>query len=99
MMQPPLRHVRSIMPTAKQFNDTKVTAVLDTNPTPSPWPTKTTMLIFCGALIFFGATCFLAGMAVGAYTYQRGFQHGQQESMAEIRALSAKPGLPVQLKQ
>ena len=99
MLRPTFNKVRSIMSTAKPANEAKVPAMLNSNPTPSPWQSNRTKLIFCGAVIVFGASCFLAGMAVGAFAYGRGFHHGQQEAMAEIRALSAKPGLPVQLKQ
>jgi len=71
----------------------------DSSPAPSPSPTNRKMRFSSASLIVFGASCFLAGMVAGAFTYGRGVHDGQQESMAEIRALSAKPGLPVQLKQ
>jgi hypothetical protein len=57
------------------------------------------MTMFYASLTFFGFSMFLAGMVVGAFAYGRGVQHGQKESMAESRALTAKPGLPMQLKQ
>lgn len=71
----------------------------DSSRAPSPKPTSRKILISSASLIVFGASCFLAGMVAGAFTYGRGVHDGQQESTAEIRALSAKPGLPVQLKQ